>query len=510
MTRLRWVAGITLVGLTASACGMDAGAQADSGGGSHVVYAAQFPPAAAWALETDDAHALMEAGCLETLVRYGYDGKLVPGLATDWRRVEPTTWQFTLREGVTFQNGTPMDAEAVAGALNHLLEAKTPARAFNPDVVASVGAADPSTVEIATPTPDALVPLRLASPNAGILAPKAYAGKQTDILGTCTGPFTVVEEVPRQSLTLERNDDYWDGKPAIATAEVRFIVDGATRTTQLQAGETHIAQSIPAANLSMVKGDSNIEVEQETVDRTTAMLLNNSRPPFDDPLVRRAIQHAIDLEAIVASVYAGTGQPAVGPFAPGTDWAPAGARPPAFDPAEARRLLEQAGVNPGSLSIELMAYNDRPEFGDLAAVIQEQLGKVGISVTIRSGEYASLEPDMLAGDFDAALLSRGYLVDVADPGGYLASDYTCDGDYNIAHYCSPKADAMIREAVATEDLNARDERYRQVAALLQQEAASVFLLHESSVYGIRADVENFRPHPLDYHVLTADLSLGGN
>ena len=109
----------------------------------------------------------------------GYDGEPEPMLATEWNQVEPTTWEFALREGVTFQDGTPMDAEAVAGSLNHLLEVKTPARSFNPDVIAKVSATDESTVQITTPEPDALVPLRVASASSGILAPKAFEGPRS-------------------------------------------------------------------------------------------------------------------------------------------------------------------------------------------------------------------------------------------------------------------------------------------------------------------------------------------
>ena len=87
------------------------------------------------------------------------------------------------------------------GALTHVLDAPTPARAFNSDVISGVEATDESTVQVTTPEPDPLVPLRVANPNAGILAPKAYEGEQIDIQGTCTGPFTVTEEVPGESLS---------------------------------------------------------------------------------------------------------------------------------------------------------------------------------------------------------------------------------------------------------------------------------------------------------------------
>lgn len=513
MTRLRWASGIALVSLTATACGMgggedNAGQTGEGGGGGHVVYAEQFGPAAAWALETNDAHSLTRAGCLETLLRYTSEGELEPMLATEWNQVDPTTWEFTLRDGVTFQDGTPMDAEAVAGALTHLLEVKTPARAFNPDVVSGVQAVDEATVQVTTPAADPLVPLRVANPNAGILAPKAYDGKQIDIEGTCTGPFTVTEEVPAQSLALERNEDYWGGEVGVASAEVRFVIDGAARATQVQTGEAQISKSLPVANLGMLEGEANVEVQETPVTRTTVMLLNNSRPPFDDPLVRRAIQHAVDTQAIVDGVYEGAGAPAVGPFGPDTAWAPEGAEPVAIDLDEARALLDQAGVDPESLTIELMAYNDRPEFANLAAVIQDQLSKLGVSVKIRGGEYASMEPDMLSGDFDAALLSRGYLVDVADPGGYLLSDWACEAGYNIAHYCDPQVDQQIQDAAAIEDAEARSQAYAEIAEKLQTEAASIFLLHEHALYGVRTDVEGFEPHPLEYYVLTADLSVG--
>ena len=197
MARLRSASGIALVALALTACGMgggnsdnDGSGEGEGSGGGNIVYAEFIAPAAAWAPETDDGILLSRAGCLETLLRYEADGTLSENLATSWEQVKPKTWEFTLRDGVQFQDGTPMDAEPVVGALQHVLDAKTPARSFNPDVVSAVKAVDDSTVSLTTPAPDVLLPLRMASPNTGILAPKAYEGSQIDIQGTCTGPFT--------------------------------------------------------------------------------------------------------------------------------------------------------------------------------------------------------------------------------------------------------------------------------------------------------------------------------
>ncbi|MGO4427047.1 ABC transporter substrate-binding protein, partial [Streptomyces sp. MCAF7] len=212
------------------------GGQTPSGSGAtgaqSIVVDEPFAPAANWALETDDSFVLSKAGCLETLVKYQTGGAIKPMLATSWNQTDPATWDFTLRQGVTFQDGTPLDAKAVAGALKHALAAKTPAPGFSPETIAGVTAVGGSTVRITTPAPDALLPYRLAAPNTGILAPKAYTGSSTDPQGTCTGPFRITKEIPQQAIQLKRNPKYWNGPVKLASAEVRFIADGAKRATQ--------------------------------------------------------------------------------------------------------------------------------------------------------------------------------------------------------------------------------------------------------------------------------------
>ena len=510
MTRIRWAGGVALLALTASACGTgnDAGSSGAGDDNGHLVYAEHLPPVSAWAVETNDAFTLTRAGCLEPLVQSEPDGSLTEKLATSWQQVEPTEWEFQLREDVQFQDGTLMDADAVVGALTHVLEAETPARSFNTDVVSGVEAVDDSTIRITTKQPDVLLAYRMASPSTGILAPKAYAGDQIDIEGTCTGPFEVVEENPQQSLSLERNESYWGGTPALATAEIRFIVDGAVRATQLQAGEVDIAPYLPVTSMAALEGDDTLEVTATEQPRATAMMLNNSRPPFDNPLVRQAIQKAIDTQAIADSIYEGVMSPAVGPFAPDEPWTPQDVSPVSQDLDEAKALFGEAGVDPSILSFELMAYVSRAEFADVAEVIQDQLGQLGIKVKIKSGEYASFEPDLLAGDYDAALLSRGYLLDVGDPAGYLDADYTCEGSYNIAHYCDEETDAQVNQALQDEDQDARYEIYRDIAQKLQSEAVNIFLVHESGVVGTTTRVENYQAHPLNFYVMTHELGVG--
>jgi len=497
---------LTATTLTLASCGM--GGQASNTGGAtgaqSIVIDEPFGPAADWALETDDSFVLSKAGCLETLVKYETGGTIHPMLATSWRQTSPTAWDINLRAGVKFQDGTPLDAKAVVGALKHALAAKTPAPGLSPDTIAGVTAVGGSKVRITTPAPDALLPYRLASPNTGILAPKAYTGSSTNPDGTCTGPFRITKEIPQQAIQLKRNSSYWGGPVKLASAEVRFIADAAKRATQIQTGEAQISRKISVPSVQDLKGSSNVTVKTEQLPRTTELVLNNKKAPFTNEKVRQAFQAAIDTKAITDAVYKGAGRPAVGPFAPGEPWTPQAATPVKADPAKAKALLHDAGVSPSSINVRLIAYNEGAGFSDLAAVIQQELKAIGVKATIRTADYASVEPDLLSGDFQATLLSRNHLGDMPDPLGYLTADYTCKGSYNISHYCDPKTDSLIRKAAATKDPKARYAYYAQVATRLQSRAVNVFLLHETESVAVASGIKGFAVHP--YYTLTSDLS----
>ena len=240
--------------------------------------------------------------------------------------------------------------------------------------------------------------------------------------------------------------------------------------------------------------------------RTTELILNNKKAPFNKPAVRQALQAAIDTKAITESVYQGQGQPAVGPFAPGEPWTPHGATAVKADPAKAKSLLAQAGVKPGSLKMKLLAYNEGAGFADTAAVIQQQLNAIGVTVTIKKADAAAIQPDLLSGNFQAALMSRNTLGDMPDPLGFLTADYTCKGGNNLSHVCDHKLDALVEKAASTKDTKARSAIYAKVAAKLQSQAVNVFLLHETESVAVASSVKGYAISP--YYTLTAGLSLG--
>lgn len=491
---------LILSAAVASSSGYAQSARAQS-----ITIAEQFTARAGWALESDDSNLLARAGCLEPLTRIDFDGTLQPSLATSWTQMSPTTWEFTLREGVKFQDGQPLTPDAVSNALNNLLKVTTPARAFSPKLIKSVEAIGNNTIRITSHAPTVLLPYNVASPSTGILSPAGYQNGRINPIGTCTGPFIVVRAAPREGMTVKRNENYWGGRAALAGAEIRFIPDGNARAVQARSGEALISVAIPSLALHSL--GSGLQIENIDSPRTATLIINNKKPALSDVKIRRAIQAAIDTAGLASVVYAGAAQPAVGPFGPKEPWAPKEAKVVKYDPAYAKELLKQAGIQDGALKLSLLAYNERGEFKDVAAVIQAQLREVGIPVDVRVAEYAALEPRMLSGDFDIALLSRNHLYDIADPFGFLASDYTCAGSYNLSHYCNKDVDAKVEEAGASVDIPDRHSVYADIARRLQDEAVNVFLVHEQAIDAVSKKVANYRPHPHDSYLLTKDVAL---
>ena len=257
-----------------------------------------------------------------------------------------------------------------------------------------------------------------------------------------------------------------------------------------------------------LEADPNLTVVRGALQRTNTLYINNGKEPFTDVRVRQAIQSAIDVDAIANAILEGAVAPGIGPFSPTAAWAPAGAQAITRDLDKATGLLADAGIEPDSLTVGLWAYPSRPELPDVAVAIQSMLGEVGINVEVRVADYAALEPDVLAGNFDMMLVSRSYVVDVNDPIAYLRSDYSCEGTYNLSHFCDDALDVELAAALTNEDADARYETYREIATRLQADAVDVFLYHPQEISAISKLVQNYRIHPLQHFVLTPELALG--
>jgi peptide/nickel transport system substrate-binding protein len=467
-----------------------------------------FAPTAGWQLQSDDATYLTQAGVAEPLVKAGPSGTLEPGLATSWTQTAPTTWVFNLRTGVKFQNGTPFNAAAAAFSINYILHVSVPGPALSPSAITGVAAQGKYQLVVHTSAPDAVIPQDFAAAGGSIMARQAYLSNgNINPMDTGTGPFIMTSQNLPQSITLKANPQYWGGHVGVSSAKILYVSDGQTRASLAEAGQAQLASTIPAPQLATLKTSPGLVTVSEPSPRFTALYLNNKKAPFNNLDFRLAIQSALNVSQIAQTV--GGAEPAAGPFNTNEPWSPPGASVPALNLARARQLLAASGVKPGSLTLTLLAYSDRPDLPVAATVVQGMLKQIGINVSVKIGTYNAMEPDFLDGNYDMALISRGYLFDTPDPLSFLASDYTCKGTYNVSRYCNKAVDAEIARATATTNMKQRYAIYEQVATTLQSNAVDIFLYHvlQSDVHS--SNLHHFVLYTSTEYYLTKNLTLSG-
>lgn len=473
-----------------------------------IAYGTEMWPTRGFTIDTDDALALAGYGVLESLVKVDFDGQMVPGLAESWSQTNDTTWVFKLRNGITFSNGEPFNAAAVVNSLNYIKNSPTPPRGITAKTFTSIEATDDMTVTITTAALDALLPNRLTTPNTGILAPSAYtaASGPVNFMNTGTGPFIMTKVVPDQSITLVKNPTYWGGKVNLDEITVLQIPDPQVRAGMLQTGEIDIDIHVPVAQMPVLEADSSVSILKMQTARTTTLSLNMSRPPFNDLLVRQAVAYAIDKQAIVDATLEGVASPAVGPISPAEAYINSDLAGYPFNVDKAKELLAQAGITAGQLNISIWTYPDRANLPLTAIAIQGMLAKIGINAEIRIGPYDPLLKDVLAGNYDMFIMSRNHVLDNYDPSGFFTSDYSCTGSMNREHFCDPAFDAALAQASTLTDVNARYTIYKQLQkTLVDDQAVGVFLNYTEIVDGVSSKVLNFKVHPLERYILTADL-----
>lgn len=234
MARLRWASDFADTACGTGGAENNDNVQSEQGGpgNGHIVYGEVFAPAAAWALESNDAHP--RAGCLETLIRYGTDAELEPSLAEEWSQVDPKTWEFRLREGVKLQDWITVDSEAVAGALTHLLEVKIPARALNPDAVSAVEAVDEVTVQVTTPAADQLVrqAIQLAADTEAIVASQRLRRHRSACRRSVRARYSVGRPAGHHRGTPGQRVPLHRARHALGQLRRRAAVPGATSSTR--------------------------------------------------------------------------------------------------------------------------------------------------------------------------------------------------------------------------------------------------------------------------------------
>ncbi|MEW2411042.1 ABC transporter substrate-binding protein [Streptomyces griseoviridis] len=454
--------------------GSDA-ASGDAKSGSRLRVALAFPPAENLSPYGADATILSRLGVTEGLTSLDANGTAAPALAASWRRDGDSTWRFTLREA-TFQDGTTVTPAAVAAALTRAAAAK-PAPAALSGVHLKATAAGGTDVRITTDRPDPILPLRMSSPGLAVLSAKGYRQKdRVDPVGTGTGPFRLTKVTGSTAATLDRFDDYWGGRAQSSGIDVTFVADGTARAAALRTGQADLAEAIPVAQAAGL--DAATRKETATT-RTTSLLLNSASGPFKDAGLRAAAREAVDTAALAKGVYEGHADAGAGVYGPAVTWAE----------GKRERPAGRAGAGtPKGTRITLATYDNRPELPEVAQVLKQQLEKAGFDVQLKVREYSRLESDALDGAFDAFVMARNSLVDTGDPVAVLASDYTCDGGYNVAQLCDKDVDRAVATAERTADTGAREDAAMAAEAAILRTDAVVPLVHQRIITGVGSTV----------------------
>lgn len=482
-----------LLGLTTLTACVGGEEEPAAAGEERLRLAMLLPPRSGLSPFSDDAFKLSRWSTGETLVRLDADGVAQPVLATAWEQQDdPRTWHLDLRAGVTFHDGTALTSAEVVTALNAATAADPVPRVLD-GVDLEAAAVDDDTVAVTTAVADPLLPNRLSSPQLTILSPAAYDGGPVDPVGTGTGPFELTEVAGTTGATLERYDDYW-GEPAVLDGiDVTFVPDGTARAAALRTGTADVVEAVPVAQAAAIGDDLLHEV---AMPRTNTLYLNNDTGPFADPAVRAAARAAIDRALLVSDVYEGRADVAEGLLGPAIPWAAelrapvAGAEP--ASPAEV-----------GGAEITLGTFTDRAELPEVAVLIEQALEVAGFEVTQDVREYQFIEADALAGEFDAFVLSRATLLDTGDPVAYFASDFSCEGGFNIAQLCDPAVDAAIERAAGLAPGPERQAATMEIESLLLARDAVVPLLHERVLQGEAAGVADVARDPRERELVTS-------
>ncbi|PSW16829.1 ABC transporter substrate-binding protein [Photobacterium rosenbergii] len=458
--------------------------------GAEIHLAMMQPPRTGLSPLSDDAFKLSRWRTAETLVELNPQAEALPKLATEWEQVDDLTWQFTIRDGVTFHDGSKLTAETVVNSLEKAFAAAPKPRIID-GIEWQVRALDSMRVEIKTEFNDPLLPSRLSSPQLSILAASAYQDNgSVNPTRTGSGPFILTEINGATSAKLERFDDYWGEKAKIARVTAEYVPDGFARAAALRTGTADVVEAVPVSQLALIDPELLHEV---SMPRTNTLYLNNSSEVFSKLEMRKVAAAAIDREQIIKTVYENRADKADGLLGPALAWA-APIRPDAPE-------LEQ-GLKANGEKIVLGTFTDRAELPEVAVLVKQQLESAGFNVELDIREYAQIENDALAGNFDIFMLSRATVLDSGDPVAYMMSDFGCEGSFNLGQFCSEEVDAALTHADLQPLGEARQKATIEAEQIILGQYAAIPLLHERVIQGESLRVQNAERDPRERLLVT--------
>nr|WP_246028655.1 ABC transporter substrate-binding protein [Maritalea mobilis] len=447
----------------------------------------------------------------EGLVRYKSGTlEVAPALAESWDISEDgTEYTFNLREGVTFHDGTPFNAEAVKFNFDRMLNEDHPYHNTGPfplafffSAVQETTAIDDLTVKFTLNEPYAPFLSNLAYPTGLLVSPEAVKQHGEDIgrNPTGTGPFKFVEWKSNERVVVDRYADYWGDPAGVQAVVFRPITDANTRVAEMLAGGIDMMVEVPPTALSQFQGDDFTIVEQAG-PHVWFLILNAKEGPFANKLVRQAANYAINKEAIVNDVLEGTADVAAGPTPPAFAWAYNEELDPyPYNPEKAKELLAEAGAE----GAELTFYVTEGGSGMLDPVamgtaIQADLAAVGLNVKIETYEWNTFLGEVNPGlEGKADMAEMAWMTNDPDTLPYLAlrtDAWPENGGFNSGYYSNEKVDELLEKARTATSQDERAALYREMQTIVQEDAPWVFVANWKQNAVTNDRVDNFDLEP---------------
>lgn len=422
----------------------------------------------------------------DTLVEPDASLQMRPALAESWN-VSPDqlTWTFRLRPGVAFHDGTPLTADDVVFTYRRIIDQQL-SNADKLSAVTDVRATDPATVVIRLehPTPNLLTNLG-GFKGMAIVQRKNVESGQIATHPVGTGPFSFDSQKSGDSISLKANQDYWGGAPKVSGVIFRFIPEKSTALSALQAGEVDWTDAIPTQRVNQLKDDDSVHLAVTPSNDYWYLALNEARPPWNDVRVRQAIAYAIDRDAIVAATSYGTAAGNQLAIPKGSFWYADYGRY-RYDIEQAKRLLREAKATPTNL--DMLVTNEYPETVTAAQIIADNLAPLGITVNIRTVDFATWLDEQNSGHFD--MLMMGWLGNI-DPDDFYYAQHHTDGTSNAQKYSNPEVDRLLDAGRVETNQDARAEIYRKAATIIADDCSYIYLYNPSVIQAWRKDMSGY-------------------
>ncbi|MCU1696977.1 MAG: ABC-type dipeptide transport system, periplasmic component, partial [Mycobacterium sp.] len=412
----------------------------------------------------------------DTLVEPDANLEMRPALAQAWS-VSPDqlTWSFQLRKGVTFQDGSRFTADDVVYSYRRIIDEKL-SNVDKFSAVTDVSAPDPDTVliRVKQPTPNLLTNLG-GFKGMAIVQRKNVESGQIATHPVGTGPFAFASQKSGDSITLTANPNYWGGRPKVPGVTFRFISEPSTALSALQAGEIDWTDSIPTQRVAQLKNDDSIKLAVTPSNDYWYLALNEAREPWKDPRVRQAIAYAIDRKAIVQATSYGTAAANQLAIPEGNPWYTPYDKY-SYDIDEAKRLLGEAGAAPKNL--DMLVTSEYPETVTAAQVIADNLKPLGITVNIRTVDFATWLDEQNTGNFD--MLMMGWLGNI-DPDDFYYAQHHTDGSSNAQKFSNPDVDRLLDAGRVEVNRQARQQDYAKAATIIADQVSYIYLYNPSVI-----------------------------